>query len=131
MRLTEPIVCLDARYTGPAYEYLLPTDVLPDYAVLPDNPVCAVKLFLPEGRLSYYVCALTNYGDGGPASELASLVITGWMRSPLGPDCDEMGDIALIELLALRTPTFGLPLERDLDFTPVPLDVLHRSGAAR
>ncbi len=45
----------------------------------------------------------------------------GYVVSGLGPDCDELGYFALSELAELRFPPFGLPIERDLYFTPTPL----------
>lgn len=42
----------------------------------------------------------------------------GYVVSPLGPECDEWGYFSLSELAELRFPPFGLPIERDLYFTP-------------
>jgi hypothetical protein len=101
-----------APFTGPAYQYLRESDNLPtnsETAGDPD-PLCQVKLFQPGSRFTYYICAATEYeGIGGP-------VLTGYCVSPLGPDCDEFGDIALAEIASLSVRR--LPLERDLHFTP-------------
>lgn len=100
------------RFRGPAYNYLRKTDRLPtvdEIAPEPD-PVCRVKLFAPEGRYTYFVAALTAYGP--------ELVLTGWCVSWLDSSYDEWGDTALSDVLAVRTPRFGLPLERDLGFQP-------------
>jgi hypothetical protein len=45
----------------------------------------------------------------------------GYVVSPLGPDCDELGYFSLSELQELRFPPYGLPIERDLYFTPTAL----------
>ena len=109
----------DPRFRGEAYRYLTDADELPDYDDLAADPLLKVKLFAPEGRLTYYVAALTMYGE--------QAVLTGFMVSPLGADCDEFGDTALDELLELRTPRLGLPLERDLNFEPLTLSALREA----
>lgn len=45
----------------------------------------------------------------------------GYVVSPLGPDCDELGYFSLSELQALRFPPFGLGIERDRYFEAQPL----------
>lgn len=42
----------------------------------------------------------------------------GYVISGLGADCDEFGYFSRAELEALRFPPLGLPIERDLYFTP-------------
>lgn len=77
-----------------AYRYLRPEDEVPSYENLQeDDPICRVKLFLPGSRYTYYVAAATNYeGVSGP-------VLTGYCISPIGPDCDEWGDQAIMDLI--------------------------------
>ena len=95
------------EFQGPAYDYILTTDELPTYRELPDGDdemVCKVKLFMPAGRWTYYVVAVTEYDD--------TPVMTGFCLSALGPDCDEFGDQSLDEFagvraMAARTPTEG------------------------
>lgn len=102
------------EFQGPAYDYILTSDELATYPELPDvedETVCKVKLFLPAGRSTYYVAAVTEYGD--------TPVMTGFLVSPLGPDCDGFGDESLEEFAAARA--MGLPPERDLYFDPTPL----------
>jgi hypothetical protein len=99
-----------APFTGPAYEYLRESDGVPTYSELgpESDPLCRVKLFQPGSRFTYYVCAATEYeGIEGP-------VLTGYCISPLGPDCDEFGDVGLAEIASLSVRR--LPVERDLDF---------------
>ena len=108
----------DVRFRGPAYEYVRATDALPTIDQLVDeDPVCRVKLFLPSGRWTYYVAAVTLYGE--------QTVMTGFCLSPLGPDCDEWGDESLDAVAALRTP-FSIPPERDLHFEPMRLSEIRR-----
>ena len=107
-RIAQP----DPRFNkDPAYQYILEKDELPTYTEMdPNDPIAKVRLFLPNTRFVYYATALTHY------DEVA--VLSGFCVSPLGPDCDEEGDMAASELIALRDPMFGLPVERDLIWTP-------------
>jgi hypothetical protein len=45
----------------------------------------------------------------------------GYTVSGLGSDCDELGYFSLSELMTLRFPPFGLPIERDRHFKSRPL----------
>lgn len=45
----------------------------------------------------------------------------GYVVSGHGPECDELCYFSLNELESLRFPPFGLPIERDRHFEPVPL----------
>lgn len=116
---TNPVVFTqpDRRFSGkPAYKYLRATDRLPSYDAMGEDPMVKVKLFT-SGRYTLYVCAATDYGDG-------QIVVTGHVLSALGPDCDEFGDASMNELAALRARPFGLPVERDIHFTPMRLSEL-------
>lgn len=77
------------------------------------DPVAVVKLFDPCGRYTFYVLEGRREADG-------DLLLFGFCRSPLGPDCDEMGYVSLRQLERVRGP-FGLGIERDLYFNPTPL----------
>ena len=65
-----------------------------------------LMLFDPCGRLTFY-CTEWDGGD----------ILFGYMVSPLGPDCDEMGYSSLRELSEVRN-RFGLGIERDIRWNP-------------
>ena len=65
------------------------------------------KFFLPETRLTWYALEGRREPDG-------DWLFFGFVESPLGADCDELGYFLLSELAGLRSPRFGLPVERDL-----------------
>lgn len=94
------------------YRYITEADEIPTYPEIAQDadPVAKVRLFLPNTRFAYYAFALTEYGD--------MPVLSGYCVSPLGPDCDEEGDMGAAELLELRDPVLHMPVERDLDWTP-------------
>jgi len=56
-------------------------------------------------------------GDG----DVVDVRFFGFVVSGLGPDCDEWGYFSLRELMSVRFPPFGLPLERDLHWKPGPV----------
>ena len=91
----------------PAYHYLRQSDKLP---TKPDD-VCRVKLFDPTGSWTWYI---SSYD---PATRMAGGLVDGayW----------EYGDISMPELVAFRG-RFGLPIERDLHWSPCPLSELER-----
>lgn len=74
------------------------------------DPLVLVKFFDPCGRWTYYVI------EFDPADRL----LYGYCRSPLGPDCDELGYASLDEIEA-TTNRLGLHMERDFYWTPAPL----------
>lgn len=82
-----------------------------------DDPVAQVKLFLPGTRWSWH---LLEYD---PEERLGFC----WVQSGLGADCDELGYVALDELLALRG-ALGLRVELDRYYTPKALSALKREG---
>ncbi len=118
--MCRPVTQQDPRFAkDPAYQYITSNDEIPNYRDMnPDDPTAHVRLFLPNSRFEYYVTALTIYSD--------TPVLTGFCVSPLGPDCDEEGDMAVSELIALRDPLFKLPVERDLSWTPKPLSEIRK-----
>lgn len=73
------------------------------------DAIAHVKLF-GSGRWTWYV---TEF-DGEDT-------MFGYVLSGLGQDCDELGYFSLAELESLSFPPFGLPIERDLHFTPCTL----------
>lgn len=93
-------------FKGGAYQYIRTTDHLPstDAAAAADDPLCKVKLFTPVGRGSWFIAGFDP--DTGLAYGVADLFER------------EVGDIDLNELAAVRTRPFGLPIERDLYWTP-------------
>ena len=89
----------------PAYRYLRLADHLPNSASDPD-PVACVKLFNPTGQGSWYIAAYdpkTRQAYG--AADLFEF---------------EYGSIDMEELVTFRG-RFGLPIERDLSWTPRPI----------
>lgn len=99
----------DRRFKGNAYNYIRAADRLPTYPEISDveDPLCKVKLFLPAGRFTYYIAAVTDYAG--------TLVLSGYGISPLDPHFDGFEDASLKEIASVRVG--GLPVERDLHFT--------------
>ena len=122
MSTTNPEMLLvgqtDPRFKDrPAYGYVLASDELPRWDRMGDDPLVKVKLFDPLGRFTYYVTGFSN--DSGHR------YVSGYCVSPLGPDCDEHGDMGADELEQVRN-RLGLPLERDILFRPLPESELLR-----
>ena len=69
-----------------------------------DIPVI-VKYFDPTGRMTFYA---TEFDP-------ESRTLFGFMRSPLGEDCDELGYASLDKFEEIKG-RFGLGIERDLYF---------------
>lgn len=74
-----------------------------------DRTVVA-KFFDPTGRFTFYML------EYDPKQRLGF----GWVVSPLGPDCDELGYVSIDELEGVKG-AFGLGIERDRLFSPKPL----------
>ena len=55
------------------------------------------------------------------SSYIEDFMFFGYVVSPLGPDGDEWGYFTLKQLESVRFPPFGLPMERDLFWTPRPM----------
>jgi hypothetical protein len=64
-----------------------------------------LKIFDPTGRGTWFATSF----DGEDT-------LFGYVVSPLGPDCDELGYFSLKELSEVRG-RMGLPLERDLSWS--------------
>lgn len=80
------------------------------------DPIAWVKLFLPEGRWTYFV---TEYSEVAPDG--TPDLMFGYLLSMLGDDCDEWCYMELDQVAEIRSLTLGLPVERDLWFNPKPL----------
>lgn len=96
-------------FRSPAYRYVRTTDKLPTVAEASaqDDPVLKVKLFNPAGAGTWW---LAGYD---PDTGLAWGVADIFER--------ECGAFDVNELVAIRTRPFGLPIERDLWYTPARL----------
>ena len=92
----------------PAYRYIRRTDKLPTYDELGDRPfteiICKVRLFNPTGRGTWWLAAYDP--EDAIAWGVADIVER------------EVGSIGMEELVAYRG-VLGLPIERDLYYTPV------------
>jgi hypothetical protein len=90
----------------PAYRYIRRADKLPQYEDLPqdDAIVCRVKLFNPSGAGTWWIASYDP--DTGVAFGVADLGER------------EAGDFSVLELAELRVCPFGLPIERDLYYSP-------------
>ncbi len=86
-----------------AYQYIRTTDKLPTTAETPDYPLCTVKLFNPGGAGTWYIAGFDP--ETGVAFGVADI------HEP------ELGYFDVNELVAYRG-RFGLPIERDLHWTP-------------
>lgn len=71
-----------------------------------DDPLALVKFFTPDSSWTWYVT------EFDPAERRCFGLVIGHER--------ELGYFSLAELESVRGP-LGLPIERDLDFTPTPL----------
>ena len=92
----------------PAYKYIRESDKLPsiDECREIEHPIARIKLFDPCGSWTWYIAAYD--GDTGQAWGL----VEGFES--------EIGQFDMRELCAIRGQ-FGLPIERDLYWTPKPL----------
>lgn len=95
----------------PCYQYIRTSDKLPtiDESLAIESPIAKVKLFDPSGSWTWYVAAYD------PETRTAWGLVDGHEK--------EYGEFAMEELVAIRGQ-FGLPIERDLYFTPKPLEEL-------
>ena len=80
------------------------------------DPIVWLSLFLPEGRWTFYA---TEFSEVAP-DDTPNLMF-GYMASPLGADCDELGYMTLEQISELRGAQLRLPVERDLWWQPKPL----------
>lgn len=91
----------------PAYRYIRETDKLPstDEARREDDPIARIKLFDPTSSWTWYI---SGYD---PETRIAYGLVNGFAL--------EWGEIYMPELVDHRA-RFGLPIERDLNWTPKP-----------
>jgi len=77
------------------------------------DPIVIAKYFNPYGRSTWFA---TEYDP-------VTRECFGFVVGELGPDCDEWGYFSLTELESVMVRVFGtgLPLERDLYFSPTPM----------
>lgn len=99
----------------PAYKYLRGTDKLPTIADLRDDDqaIARVKLFDPTGSWTWYIAAYD------PDTRQAYGIVAGHET--------EEGYIDMAELVAFRGG-FGLPIERDLYWTPRTFAAIREDG---
>jgi hypothetical protein len=92
-------------YKGPAYRYIRASDRLPTYEEIFNisDPICKIKLFNPIGSWTWF---LASYNAD---TKIAWGRVHGFE--------DEVGDIYMPKLIEVRGQ-FGLPIERDLHWTP-------------
>ncbi len=92
----------------PAYRYIRATDKLPALGATRDelDPTAYIKLFNPTGGGTWFVA------EYDPATRVAFGLVDGLER--------EAGDFSMAELVDYRGQ-FGLPIERDLTWSPRPL----------
>ncbi len=76
------------------------------------DPVCKVKFFTPDSSFTWYVIEGGKQEDG-------DWLLFGKVISHICPE-GELGYVSLSELESVRGP-LGLPVERDLFFSPTPL----------
>lgn len=91
----------------PCYRYIRASDHVPPLANGDGDGIARVKLFNPAGAGTWY---LSEYD---PETRRAFGVANIQER--------EYGYIDMAELVAYRDSRFGLPIERDLHWTPRPL----------
>lgn len=80
---------------------------------LPDDPLVVAKLFFPIGSAVWFVVAGNRTDDG-------DMLLFGYVN--LAGGNPEWGHISLCELASVRV--YGLGVERDLGFRPVPASQL-------
>ncbi len=100
----------------PAYRYIRNADKLPkDAPHLPaEKIICKVRLFNPTGTGTWW---LASYDPGtGIAYGVADVLER------------EAGDIYIPELVEYRDRRFGLPIERDLHYTPQAMAAILAGG---
>lgn len=98
-----------------AYTYV-PAGALPPIGT--EDPIARVKLFDPSGSWTWY---LSEFDPDPENGGLAFGLVVGFDV--------ELGYVSLDELAAVRGG-FGLPLERDVCFTPAPLTELRDQALA-
>jgi hypothetical protein len=120
MAVTAPDLESSTFQRRPAYRYIRAADRLPTIAEIAgrdlDTLACPVKLFNPTGRGSWFIAAY----DAGTRSAWGVAEIVG----------REAGSINMAEIVDFRGH-FGLPIERDLYYSPQTVAALLTKGEAR
>jgi len=78
------------------------------------NPICHIKLFTPDSQWSWYIIEIDENQD----------VCYGYVQ---GLEC-ELGYFSLEEELKQIKGPLGLPIERDISFTPTALSIIRNSS---
>ena len=91
----------------PCYRYIRQSDSLP--ALGSGSKIAQVKLFDPTGKWTWYI------SEYNPETRQAFGLVDGFEK--------ELGYIDMREIVGFRG-RFGLPIERDLHWTPRPLNEL-------
>ena len=76
------------------------------------DPICCLKFFTPDAGWTWFIVSGEKQEDG-------DWLFFAKVISPIVPD-GELGYVSLAELKTVRG-SLGLPVERDLYFTPKPL----------
>ena len=101
----------DCGRVQPCYRYIRQSDRLPRLDQLLErtsSPIAKIKLFAPDGAWTWYLAAYdAQYRVCWGATDKGRNFTT--------------GTIAMDELVRLRTPRLGLPVERDLSFEAKPI----------
>lgn len=97
----------DKRFRTPAYRWVRGSDKLPPIGS--DATVAKVKIFDPTGSWTWYIA------EFDPETGEAFGLVDGFEK--------ELGYFSLKEMASVKGP-LGLPLERDLWFTPKTLEEL-------
>lgn len=100
----------------PAYRYIRESDGLPRLHPEESEAVARVKLFTPDGGWTWWISAYD------PETRTAFGLVRGLEL--------EYGYIDMAEVVALRGG-LGLPVERDLHWTPKPLREIQESESSR
>lgn len=83
-----------------------------------DEAIVWAKYFLPASRYTLYVTEMDIEKIVALGNrQIASGLTFGYVLSPFGPDCDELGYASLDELCTVKDK-FGNGLERDMYFSP-------------
>jgi hypothetical protein len=117
--VTSPDLEFSTFQRRPAYRYIRAADRLPTITEIADmnldEVVCKVKLFNPTGRGNWYIAAYD------PETRVAWGVAEIHSR--------EAGPIDMAEIVHYRD-RFGLPIERDLHYSPRTVAALLSKGEA-
>lgn len=87
-----------------------------------EDKIAVCKFFDPCGRYTLYVFEGAVMGDN------EDVELFGYVVSPLGPECDEMGYASLNELASVRN-RMKLGIERDLHWKPTKMSEILKKVA--